>query len=86
MNEVDVLVVSSNRYRNGINSIDVEKKKSNKRDQNAIFVFLPLGQCIKRVIDQNPDGEPNLCYFPRENFGKKSSETAPSYLGNGKYI
>ena len=84
MSEVDVLVVFSNRYHYGINLIDVEVVKT------RFLFFFRLGKTVsacnrKQEIDKTQI-EPNPCYFPRENFGKRSNETTPSYLGNVKYI
>ena len=83
MNEVDVLVVFSNRYHYGINSIDVEVVKT-----RFLFFFLlgNLSACNRKQEIEKTQIEPNHAYFPGENFGKKSNETAPSYLGNVKYI
>ena len=83
MNEVDVFVVFSNRYHYGINLIDVEVVKT------RFLFFFRLGNlsaCNRKQEIEKTQIEPNPCYFLRENFGKKSDETAPSYLGNVKYI
>ena len=83
MSEVDVLVVFSNRYHYGINLIDVEVVKT------RFLFFFRLGNlsaCNRKQEIEKTQIEPNPCYFLRENFGKKSDETAPSYLGNVKYI
>ena len=76
MNEVDVLVGFSNRYRYGINLIDVEVVKTRKT----------VSACNRKQEIDKTQTEPNPCYFPRENFGKRSNETTPSYLRNVKYI
>ena len=84
MNEVAVLVVFSNRYHYGINLIDVEVVKT------LFLFFFRLGKtvsaCNRKQESIKPRLSPTHAYFPGENFGKKSNETAPSYLGNVKYI
>ena len=56
---------------------------------NLLF-FLRSGKtvsaCNRKQEIEKTQIEPNPCYFRRENFRKKSNETAPSYLGNVKYI
>ena len=82
MNEVDVLVVFSNRYHYGINLIDVEVVKT------RFLFFFRLGNlsaCNRKQEIEKTQIEPNPCYFPRENFGKRSNETTRSYLCNVKY-
>ena len=77
MNEVDVLVVFSNRYHYGINLIDVEVVKT------RFLFFFRLGNlsvCNRKQEIEKTQIEPNPCYFPRENFGKRSNETTRSYL------
>ena len=77
MNEVDVLVVFSNRYHYGINLIDVEVVKT------RFLFFFRLGNvsaCNRKQEIEKTQIEPNPCYFLGEDFGKKSNETAPSYL------
>ena len=77
MNEVDVLVVFSNRYHYGINLIDVEVVKT------RFLFFFRLGNlsaCNRKQEIGKTQIEPNPCYFPRENFGKRSNETTRSYL------
>ena len=77
MNEVDVLVVFSNRYHYGINLIDVEVVKT-----RFLFFFRlgSLSACNRKQEIEKTQIEPNSCYFPRENFGKRSNETTRSYL------
>ena len=77
MNEVDVLVVFSNRYHYGINLIDVEVVKT------RFLFFFRLGNlsaCNRKQEIEKTQIEPNPCYFPRENFEKRSNETTRSYL------
>ena len=83
MNEVDVLVVFSNRYHYGINSIDVEVVKTRFCFSSAWAIYQHVTVNKK---SKKPRLSPTHAYFPGENFGKKSNETAPSYLGNVKYI
>ena len=76
MNEVDVLVVFSNRYHYGINLIDVEVVKT------RFLFFFRLGNlsaCNRKQEIEKTQIEPNPCYFPRENFGKRSNEITRSY-------
>ena len=76
MNEVDVLVVFSNRYHYGINLIDVEVVKT------RFLFFFRLGNlsaCNRKQEIEKTQIEPNPCYFPRENLGKRSNEITRSY-------
>ena len=66
-NEVDVLVVFSNRYLYGINSVDVEVVKT------LFLLFFRLGNvsaCNRKQEIKKTQIEPNPCYFLRENFGE----------------
>ena len=68
MNEVDVLVVFSNRYHYGINSIDVEVVKT------RFLFFFRLGHvsaCNRKQEIEKTQIEPNPCLFPWGEFWEK---------------